>query len=141
MKNALKLSLGQWAENQAVILLQHHDYMIQARNYFSRYGEIDIIAQKDQVLIFVEVKARGQTTYGEAHEVISRSKQIKMMKTVLDYLAKDESEHDLFYRFDVICFDFHQKISKKQQSDFSSFSYDLSWIENAFTFDSDLINL
>ena len=47
----------------------------------------------------------------------------------------------MYYRFDVICFDFKQQIAKNLQQDFSQLAYDQQWIENAFTIDADLINL
>jgi len=50
-----KNNLGQWAEQEAVKLLLQHGYEIVKLNYFSRFGEIDIIAQSKQELIFVEV--------------------------------------------------------------------------------------
>jgi putative endonuclease len=41
----------------------------------------------------------------------------------------------------VICFDFFKEIAKTIQQDFSKFTYDQQWVENAFTFDQDFINL
>ena len=50
--------------------------------------------------------------------------------------------HKHFYcRFDVICFDFFQQFAKTIQQDFSKFTYDQQWIENAFTFEQEFINL
>ncbi len=52
------LNLGQWAEQQALKLLQTQGFTLIVANYHCRYGEIDLIVQKDQELIFAEVKAR-----------------------------------------------------------------------------------
>ena len=133
--------LGQWAERQAQQLLNDAAYEILQHNYHSRYGEVDLIAMREQEILFVEVKARGRRAWAGAHEVISASKQVKIYKTALDFLEKHPHLHDFYYRFDVICFDFNQEIAKNLQHDFSKMQYDHQWIENAFTINVDLINL
>lgn len=136
-----KKLLGEWGELKAAEILMHANYQILLRNYHSRYGEIDIIALKDQELIFVEVKARAFTQHGSAVEVITISKQHKIIKTALHFLEKTPDYHELYYRFDIICFDFHQEFAKNLQHDFSKYPYHQQWIENAFTLDADLFNL
>jgi len=136
-----KHNLGQWAEQEAVKLLLCANYQIIKLNYFSRFGEIDVIAQYQQNLVFVEVKARTPTQLGQAFEVVNLSKQKKLAKTALIFL-QEYPEYEQFYcRFDVISFDLHHKIAKNVQQDLTKISYDQLWIENAFTLDTDLINL
>lgn len=137
----VKNNLGQWAEQEAVKLLLQHGYDIIKLNYFSRFGEIDIIAQSKQELIFVEVKARTPTQMGHAFEAVNQSKQQKMIKTAFKFLQEYPQYEQYYCRFDVIGFDLHHKIAKNVQQDLSKISYDQSWIENAFTLDADLINL
>ncbi len=136
-----KNNLGQWAEQKAVKLLMAQNYEIVQINYFSRFGEIDIIAKTAQELVFVEVKARTPTQMGQAFEVVTLSKQRKMVKTALIFLQKYPQFEQFYCRFDVIGFDLHHKIAKNVQQDLNEISYDQTWIENAFTLDSDLINL
>lgn len=136
-----KNNLGQWAEQEAVKSLLQHGYDIIKLNYFSRFGEIDIIAQSKQELIFVEVKARTPTQMGHAFEAVNQSKQQKMIKTAFKFLQEYPQYEQYYCRFDVIGFDLHHKIAKNVQQDLSKISYDQSWIENAFTLDADLINL
>ena len=136
-----KNNLGQWAEQKAVKLLIAQNYEIVQINYFSRFGEIDIIAKTAQELVFVEVKARTPTQMGQAFEVVTLSKQRKMVKTALIFLQKYPQFEQFYCRFDVIGFDLHHKIAKNVQQDLNEISYDQTWIENAFTLDSDLINL
>lgn len=134
-------SLGNWAEDRAAQLLCDAGFRIVEQNYHSRYGEIDLIAVQGQQLIFVEVKARAYSQYAAAVESITATKQLKIIKTALLYLQAQSVllEYDL--RFDVICFDFYRKFAKNVQYDFSKFSYDWQWIENAFHVDMNLINL
>ena len=140
-KLAAHLNLGQWAEQQALILLQAQGFQLIVANYHCRYGEIDLILQHAQELVFVEVKARSVTRYAQAFESISLSKQRKIMKSALCFLHAHPDFQTFYCRFDVICFDFIQQFSKAMPQDFGKFSYDQQWIENAFTFDEEFINL
>ncbi len=137
----MKMQMGQWAELEARKFLEAKGFQVVAVNYHSRNGEVDLIFEQQQDLIFVEVKARSATAYGHASEVVTLSKQRKLMKTALYFLQKNPQYADFYCRFDVICFDFSQQFAKTVQYHFSSFPYDLQWIENAFTFDLEFINL
>ena len=135
------LNLGQWAEQQALTLLQAQGFQLVVANYHCRYGEIDLIVQQAQELVFVEVKARSVTQYAQSFESISLSKQRKMMKSALCFLHAHPELQTFYCRFDVICFDFNQHFAKTIQHDFCNYTYDSQWIENAFTFDQEFINL
>lgn len=137
----LSQHLGQWAEQHAEQYLQQQGFTLVLRNFHSRFGEIDLIVAKDHELIFVEVKARQPTQWGRACEVITLAKQRKIMHTALLFLQQSPQYEPYAVRFDVICIDFLQPIAKIPQQGFSSSAYDLAWIENAFTFDANLIRL
>ena len=133
--------LGQWAETEAVKIAHEAGYTLVQANYHSRYGEIDLIVQKDQDLVFIEVKARSQTHYAQASETVSLSKQRKLMQTALIFLQQSPQYNACYCSFDVICFDFYQHFAKSIQYDFSKCPYDQQWIENAFTFEQEFITL
>lgn len=137
----LAQQLGRWAEQTAISYLQQQQLQLIQHNFHSRFGEIDSIFVDGQTLIFVEVKARQPNTYAQAHEVISRAKQRKLMLTALVFLEQYPQFAVYFARFDVICIDFLQQIAKIPQQPFSQIPYHLEWIENAFTFDTELIRL
>ncbi len=126
-------ALGCWAEQQAAQLLVKQGWQVLQRNYHSRYGEIDLIANRDTELLMVEVKARSMGSYAMATEVVSRSKQQRLLKTAMVFLQEYPELNDYAIRFDVICFDFTEKIAKTVQQDFAQLRYDRQWIENAFT--------
>ena len=88
-------NMGLWGENKAVEFLKAKNYTILARNYHSRFGEIDIIARKQNTIIFVEVKTRKNTAFGFPAEFVDYQKQQKIMKTAQLYINDD-------YRFDII---------------------------------------
>jgi putative endonuclease len=135
------MQMGQWAEQQALKLAERQGFSLVQANYHSCFGEIDLIVQRGQELLFIEVKARSKTVYAQASETVSIHKQRKMLKTALYFLNEQPGFQQYFCRFDVICFDFYQRFAKSLQHDFSNFTYDLQWIENAFTFDQEFINL
>ena len=93
--------LGIFGEEHAALYLEDLGYRILTRNYRSRYGEIDIIAEKDETLVFIEVKARRSYLYGEPKDSIHIRKQKKLIQTAMIFLQENEWEdHDC--RFDVI---------------------------------------
>ena len=72
---------GKLAEDYAVKLLIENSYTIIDRNFHSRFGEIDIIALKEDVLVFVEVKARWSLKFGKPEEAVTPSKFWKIGRT------------------------------------------------------------
>lgn len=92
---------GTSGEILAVNLLQKKKYKIVKTNYSNKIGEIDIIAEKDGVLVFVEVKSRSTLAYGRPVEAVDFHKQNKIKKTAELYLMFNHKyENDV--RFDVI---------------------------------------
>lgn len=127
--------LGQWAEQTALLFLQSQQYQYVNKNYHSRFGEIDLIVKRGNELVFVEVKARSACSYAGACEVISYSQRRKIIKTAQFFLQRYPNYYNFDCRFDVICFDFPQKLAKTVQPDFSKLKYDQQWIKHAFTLD------
>jgi putative endonuclease len=83
---------GNIAEDKAALFLEERGYFISERNFYSRFGEIDIIATKDGVLHFVEVKS------GESYELavqnITRTKLSRLIKTSQVYIKKNLYDGD-----------------------------------------------
>lgn len=96
--NSAKKS-GNKGEAKVADLLMCKGYMIVCKNFHSRYGEIDIIAENDKYIVFVEVKTRIQNALVSAVEAVNKQKQIKILKTALAYLAKFDVNKQP--RFDV----------------------------------------
>ncbi len=83
---------GNIAEERASAYLEELGFCIVERNFYSRFGEIDIIASKEDVLHFIEVKS-GED-YEQAIQNITRSKLSKLIKTLQVYLKKNASDAD-----------------------------------------------
>jgi putative endonuclease len=92
---------GKLAEDFAVKLLVSSGYKIIDRNFHSRFGEIDIIAIKDGVLVFVEVKARWSSKFGKPEEAVTASKLWKIGKTG-EYYSLFHPELPKKLRIDVV---------------------------------------
>lgn len=85
--------LGQHGETLAVTFLEQLQYQILARNFRSKLGEIDIIAQKDLEVIFFEVKTRTSSLFGRPGEVVGTAKLRRIEKCAWHYLRQTNNEH------------------------------------------------
>ena len=94
-------ALGGLGEKAAVMHLKKKHYRIVETNYFCRYGEIDIVAKKDGVLVFVEVKSRAGTVFGAPSEAVTPKKRQKIIIAAKNYIA-ERGVADTPMRFDVI---------------------------------------
>ena len=92
-------SFGDAGEMQVAHYLETQGFTILEKNYQIREGEIDIIATKDDLLLFVEVKTR-KNNYFSLSQVITYSKQKKMSITAQHYLSQHPTLHKAC-RFDV----------------------------------------
>lgn len=91
--------LGLYAENLAALLLRLKGYQIIAKRYKTPFGEIDLIARRRNLTIFVEVKARP--TAKDALESITPKMRDRITRAATWYLAR-KPDKNLDYRFDVI---------------------------------------
>lgn len=95
------MTLGEQGENVAAQFLAANSFRILQRNFRTRSGEIDIIAQTGRTIVFVEVKTRSNTVYGQPAEYVTRRKQERLLKAALYYLHSN-GQDDALARFDVV---------------------------------------
>lgn len=112
---AQHLQKGVEAENAALEYLQDQGLQLIERNFQCRSGEIDLIMQESDSLVFVEVRYRKSNQFGGAAASITQAKQTKIIKTAQYYLLR--YRHQPAMRFDVIAIE-------GQSSP--------NWIKNAF---------
>ena len=86
---------GNLAEDKACEFLLNNGFLIIERNFYSRFGEIDIIATKDEVLHFVEVKSG--LDYESAIQNITPQKLSRLIRTGDVYLKKNALDVDFVY--------------------------------------------
>lgn len=89
MKPSTK-KVGDWGEDLAAEELEKAGYKIIDRNFRTRFGEIDIIAEDGDTLIFVEVKAKSSIKYGTPAEMITKTKQHKL-KLMSEYYISEKN--------------------------------------------------
>ena len=90
---------GDAGEDIVCRYLRDKGYIIVARNYKSRTGEIDIIAESRDTLVFVEVKTRKNALYSSPREAVNMSKQRKIIAAASNYIERSGSILNI--RFDV----------------------------------------
>lgn len=96
-----RLALGRRGEELAETHLRTRGYRIVTRNWRSRLGEIDLVAEDDGVLVFVEVKTRTGTSRGSAAEAVTSAKQRRLTLLAREYLLRHD-RRDCAARFDVV---------------------------------------
>lgn len=101
MGSKTKKESGTLGESLAADYLKKNGYKIIERNYYTKLGEIDIIAKDKDCLCFVEVKTRTNDNKGLPEEAVSRAKIRKISQNVLTYL-KQKRINDCDMRFDVV---------------------------------------
>lgn len=94
-------NFGQAGESAAEEFLRHKGYKIVARNLRSPMGELDLVAEDGQALVFVEVKARRTDAFGGAIHAVHQRKQEKLIQLAAQYLAHHHIKNRRC-RFDVI---------------------------------------
>lgn len=93
-------TLGREGEENAAAYLRKKGYRIIETNYRTPFGEIDIIARDEGVLVFIEVKTRADDAFGSPFEAVNRRKRDKIKKVALSFMQRMKKEVPA--RFDVL---------------------------------------
>lgn len=99
-----KKNLGNWGEKVCVHEIVKLGFNVLETNYHTRFGEIDIIANDKEEIVFIEVKTRSSDLYGSAIEAIS-SKKIEHLFLAAGQYLRDKNQEDIPFRFDVATLD------------------------------------
>jgi putative endonuclease len=114
--------LGSWGEDLASDYLLKNGYKILEKNYRNNYGEIDIIAKKKRVVVFIEVKTRSGRSFGLPEEAVNKTKQVRLIKISEKYVLDNKIKGN--YQIDVIAI----------EKDTATEGIDLRHIENAVNY-------
>lgn len=112
---------GQEQEARALRYLEQQGLRLRQRNYRCRHGEIDLVMDDGDGLVFVEVRYRGNRQFASGAESVDRRKQQKLTATALHYLQSHRDAARRPARFDVV------SLAPDRDA--------LEWIKNAFTVD------
>ena len=94
------LQTGSWGEELAADYLRSKDYVILERDWHSGHRDIDIIAQQDGCIVFIEVKTRRSTEFGSPAQAVDYHKQQNLLRAINHYIHYRHL--DMPWRFDVI---------------------------------------
>lgn len=98
-------ALGIEGETRACQAVEERGYRVLARRYRTRHGEIDIVARHEGTVVFVEVKTRRGSRYGDPAAAVTWQKQRRLVVMAADYLARHHLERAAV-RFDVVSVEF-----------------------------------
>ncbi len=93
--------LGKQGEALAAAYLERIGYRIVARNYRLRLGELDLIAEENGSVVFIEVKTRRDGAAVGPFEAVTRAKRRQMAKVAMEYLVR-HGQSERAARFDVV---------------------------------------
>ncbi len=102
MSGENRRAIGALAEGAAADYLEQKGYVIRERNFRCRLGEIDLIAEKDGLLVFVEVKYRRTAICGLPYDAVDERKQRRICHAALAYYGRHGYAAGRMCRFDVI---------------------------------------
>lgn len=94
--------IGEQAEALAAAFLTKKGFKLLAQNYRCKVGEIDLVMQDKDTVVFIEVRSRSHPDFGSAAESVTPQKQHKLIKSALHYLQKQGWFDKVPCRFDII---------------------------------------
>jgi len=94
--------IGESGETLAAKFLREEGLEILAVNYWTKAGEIDIIAKEDDTLVFVEVKTRSSTHVAQPEHAVTKKKQRTINRVAEAYMRKNGLLHKVNARFDIV---------------------------------------
>jgi len=109
---AARVARGKWAEDLVSRWYEQQGYVIVARNWRCKRGELDVVACRDAVLVVCEVKARASNAFGTPAEAVTPAKQMKVRRATADFRTSMRESNDEIaslvniartVRFDVAC--------------------------------------
>jgi putative endonuclease len=95
-------NLGDSGERVAALYLAQHGYTILTRNFRTRTGEIDLVAQDADGLAFVEVRTRRGDAMGTPEESLTARKRARLLATAQEFLARHAEHADSAWRIDLV---------------------------------------
>lgn len=88
--------------------MKQKGYVILARKFWTRYGEVDLVAEEGETLVFVEVKTRRSRSYGSGAEALTRTKQQRLIRAAFSYMFRWGCQNRLC-RFDLLELELNKK--------------------------------
>ena len=110
-------------EESACEALRQAGLVLLARNFHTRHGELDLVMQQGDTIVFVEVRHRVRAQHGDAASSVTATKQAKLISAARLWLSAHPRHARCPCRFDVVCYDGPADDAR------------MSWLRNAFEAD------
>ena len=128
---------GSRFEQQACEFLQAQGLMLIAQNWQQpKVGELDLsMLEKGQawsILVFIEVRQRQRSGFGDAALSVTKNKQHKIIKAARYFLQQHPEYNDYECRFDVIAYDTNTKNNSRDVKETTSKNTQPEWLQGAF---------
>jgi putative endonuclease len=120
MSEIKELDVWHFGEESACNFLRKNGYKIVDRNYRTPQGEIDIVAGRKGIFLFVEVRTRSSSQFAEPWESVGHRKQKKLRQAAKMYV-QEKAIFNAEFRFDVISITLSDAVKPQ-----------IEWIQNAF---------
>lgn len=101
--------LGRYGEDAALRYLEQRGYRLIERNFYCRYGELDLIMQQGRQLVFVEVKARTSSRFGYPEDAVNAQKLRRLRQSIAVYLEQGRALRNDGLRLDAIAIDLERE--------------------------------
>jgi putative endonuclease len=118
--NLNRKRIGSWGEELAAEKLRSEGYVILEQNYRTPYGELDLVARRADLVIFVEVKTRTSRSFAQPEDSITRRKRGHILQSI-DYYLQNHPDIECDWRVDVAAI----------QGRPGSSEAEMTWFENA----------
>lgn len=92
--------LGKAGERKAQIYLKKQGYKILKKNFKTPFGEVDIIARKDETVAFIEIKTRSSDKFGQPNEAVDKTRRQRYIRSAEYYFSTRDA--DVTIRFDIV---------------------------------------
>ena len=117
----IQRTIGNQAEDYALKFLTQKGLRLLERNFTCYFGEIDLIMKDTEHIVFVEVRRRARSSFGNAAESVTPAKIKKLIRSATIYLQWHKCLNKVHSRFDVVAIDS------------TGNEINLTWLKNAFT--------
>jgi putative endonuclease len=124
--------MGQKAEEAALRFLKQKGFQLVVQNFHCPMGELDLVMVQDRLLVFVEVRLRKTSIYGNAASSITPSKQRKIIQTSALFLQSFPEFDSYDCRFDVIAIDSRATNQNSYSQKIDTGIMIINWVEGAF---------
>ena len=121
------MNIGRLGEEAAYKYLVKNGYQIIGRNITFRWAEIDIIAQKDNTIFFIEVKSRQSERAGKPYEAITKHKLNHLSRSISLYIKLNKIHHSKL-SFDIITVNFDRNLNITKIEHYQNFPLEIKYV-------------